>query len=108
MGGSLNAREAEIADAAAKAENRTVQFDEFGNAIELSGGAEDSGTPPDFCPLDADGNPQCGEQITVEEGNYEEEYACEDGNFCEPSMFEFLHEEDRSCSPSPVQRKPRL
>lgn len=102
MGGSLNAREAEIADAAAKAENRTVQFDEFGNAIELSGGAEDSGTPPDFCPLDADGNPQCGEQITVEEGNYEEEYACEDGNFCEPSMFEFLHEEDRSCSPSPV------
>lgn len=36
--------------AAAKAENRTVQFDEFGNAIELSGGAEDSGTPPDFCP----------------------------------------------------------
>ena len=102
MGGSLNAREAEIADAAAKAENRTVQFDEFGNAIELSGGAEDSGTPPDFCPLDADGNPQCGEQITVEEGNYEEEYACEDGNFCKPSMFEFLHEEDRSCSPSPV------
>lgn len=102
MGGSLNAREAEIADAAAKAENRTVQFDEFGNAIELSGGAEDSGTPPDFCPLDADGNPQCGEQITVEEGNYEEEYACEDGNFCEPSAFEFLHEEDRSCSPSPV------
>lgn len=102
MGGSLNAREAEIADAAAKAENRTVQFDEFGNAIELSGGAEDSGTPPDFCPLDADGNPQCGEQITVEEGNYEEEYACEDGNFCEPSIFEFLHEEDRSCSPSPV------
>lgn len=102
MGGSLNAREAEIADAAAKAENRTVQFDELGNAIELSGGAEDSGTPPDFCPLDADGNPQCGEQITVEEGNYEEEYACEDGNFCEPSMFEFLHEEDRSCSPSPV------
>ena len=102
MGGSLNAREAEIADAAAKAENRTVQFDEFGNAIELSGGAEDSGTPPDFCPLDADGNPQCGEQITIEEGNYEEEYACEDGNFCEPSMFEFLHEEDRSCSPSPV------
>lgn len=102
MGGSLNAREAEIADAAAKVENRTVQFDEFGNAIELSGGAEDSGTPPDFCPLDADGNPQCGEQITVEEGNYEEEYACEDGNFCEPSMFEFLHEEDRSCSPSPV------
>lgn len=102
MRGSLNAREAEIADAAAKAENRTVQFDEFGNAIELSGGAEDSGTPPDFCPLDADGNPQCGEQITVEEGNYEEEYACEDGNFCEPSMFEFLHEEDRSCSPSPV------
>lgn len=102
MGGSLNAREAEIADAAAKAENHTVQFDEFGNAIELSGGAEDSGTPPDFCPLDADGNPQCGEQITVEEGNYEEEYACEDGNFCEPSMFEFLHEEDRSCSPSPV------
>lgn len=102
MGGSLNAREAEIADAAAKAENRTVQFDEFGNAIELSGGAEDSGTPPDFCPLDADGNPQCGEQITVEEGNYEEEYACEDGNFCEPSMFEFLHEEDRSCPPSPV------
>ena len=102
MGGSLNAREAEIADAAAKAENRTVQFDEFGNAIELSGGAEDSGTPPDFCPLDDDGNPQCGEQITVEEGNYEEEYACEDGNFCEPSMFEFLHEEDRSCSPSPV------
>lgn len=102
MGGSLNAREAEIADAAAKAENRTVQFDEFGNAIELSGGAEDSGTPPDFCLLDADGNPQCGEQITVEEGNYEEEYACEDGNFCEPSMFEFLHEEDRSCSPSPV------
>lgn len=102
MGGSLNAREAEIADAATKAENRTVQFDEFGNAIELSGGAEDSGTPPDFCPLDADGNPQCGEQITVEEGNYEEEYACEDGNFCEPSMFEFLHEEDRSCSPSPV------
>lgn len=102
MGGSLNAREAEIADAAAKAENRTVQFDEFGNAIELSGGAEDSGTPPDFCPLDTDGNPQCGEQITVEEGNYEEEYACEDGNFCEPSMFEFLHEEDRSCSPSPV------
>ena len=102
MGGSLNAREAEIADAAAKAENRTVQLDEFGNAIELSGGAEDSGTPPDFCPLDADGNPQCGEQITVEEGNYEEEYACEDGNFCEPSMFEFLHEEDRSCSPSPV------
>ena len=102
MGGSLNAREAEIADAAAKAENRTVQFDEFGNAIELNGGAEDSGTPPDFCPLDADGNPQCGEQITVEEGNYEEEYACEDGNFCEPSMFEFLHEEDRSCSPSPV------
>lgn len=102
MGGSLNAREAEIADAAAKAENRTVQFDEFGNAIELSGGAEDSGTPPDFCPLDADGNPQCGEQITVEEGNYEEEYACEDGNFCEPSVFEFLHEEDRSCSPSPV------
>lgn len=102
MGGSLNAREAEIADAAAKAENRTVQFDEFGNAIEFSGGAEDSGTPPDFCPLDADGNPQCGEQITVEEGNYEEEYACEDGNFCEPSMFEFLHEEDRSCSPSPV------
>lgn len=102
MGGSLNAREAEIADAAAKAENRTVQFDEFGNAIELSGGAEDSGTPPDFCPLDADGNPQCGEQITVEEGNYEEEYACEDGNFCEPSMFEFLHEEDRSCSPSSV------
>ena len=102
MGGSLNAREAEIADAAAKAENRTGQFDEFGNAIELSGGAEDSGTPPDFCPLDADGNPQCGEQITVEEGNYEEEYACEDGNFCEPSMFEFLHEEDRSCSPSPV------
>ena len=102
MGGSLNAREAEIADAAAKAENRTVQFDEFGNAIELSGGAEDSGTPPDFCPLDADGNPQCGEQITVEEGNYEEEYACGDGNFCEPSMFEFLHEEDRSCSPSPV------
>lgn len=102
MGGSLNAREAEIADAAAKAENRTVQFDEFGNAIELSGGAEDSGTPPDFCPLDADGNPQCGEQITVEEGNYEEEYSCEDGNFCEPSMFEFLHEEDRSCSPSPV------
>lgn len=102
MGGSLNAREAEIADAAAKAENRTVQFDEFGNAIELSGGAEDSGTLPDFCPLDADGNPQCGEQITVEEGNYEEEYACEDGNFCEPSMFEFLHEEDRSCSPSPV------
>lgn len=102
MGGSLNAREAEIADAAAKAENRTVQFDEFGNAIELSGGAEDSGTPPDFCPLDADGNPQCGEQITVEEGNYEEEYACEDGNFCEPSMFEFLHEEDRSCSLSPV------
>lgn len=102
MGGSLNAREAEIADAAAKAENRTVQFDEFGNAIELSGGAEDSGTPPDFCPLDADGNPQCGEQITVEEGNYEEEYACEDGNFCEPSMFEFLHEEDRSCSPSPA------
>lgn len=102
MGGSLNAREAEIADAAAKAENRTVQFDKFGNAIELSGGAEDSGTPPDFCPLDADGNPQCGEQITVEEGNYEEEYACEDGNFCEPSMFEFLHEEDRSCSPSPV------
>ena len=100
--GGLNAREAEIADAAAKAENRTVQFDEFGNAIELSGGAEDSGTPPDFCPLDADGNPQCGEQITVEEGNYEEEYACEDGNFCEPSMFEFLHEEDRSCSPSPV------
>lgn len=102
MGGNLNAREAEIADAAAKAENRTVQFDEFGNAIELSGGAEDSGTPPDFCPLDANGNPQCGEQITVEEGNYEEEYACEDGNFCEPSMFEFLHEEDRSCSPSPV------
>lgn len=102
MGGSLNAREAEIADAAAKAENRTVQFDEFGNAIELSGGAEDSGTPPDFCPLDADGNPQCGEQITVEEGNYEEEYAYEDGNFCEPSVFEFLHEEDRSCSPSPV------
>lgn len=102
MGGSLNAREAEIADAAAKAENRTVQFDEFGNAIELSGGAEDSGTPPDFCPLDADGNPQCGEQITVEKGNYEEEYACEDGNFCEPSVFEFLHEEDRSCSPSPV------
>lgn len=102
MGGNLNAREAEIADAAAKAENRTVQFDEFGNAIELSGGAEDSGTPPDFCPLDADGNPQCGEQITVEEGNYEEEYACEDGNFCEPSVFEFLHEEDRSCSPSPV------
>lgn len=102
MGGSLNAREAEIVDAAAKAENRTVQFDEFGNAIELNGGAEDSGTPPDFCPLDADGNPQCGEQITVEEGNYEEEYACEDGNFCEPSMFEFLHEEDRSCSPSPV------
>lgn len=102
MSGSLNAREAEIADAAAKAENRTVQFDEFGNAIELSGGAEDSGTPPDFCPLDADGNPQCGEQITVEEGNYEEEYACEDGNFCEPSVFEFLHEEDRSCSPSPV------
>lgn len=102
MGGSLNAREAEIADAAAKAENRTVQFDEFGNAIELSGGAEDSGPPPDFCPLDADGNPQCGEQITVEEGNYEEEYACEDGNFCEPSVFEFLHEEDRSCSPSPV------
>lgn len=102
MGGNLNAREAEIANAAAKAENRTVQFDEFGNAIELSGGAEDSGTPPDFCPLDADGNPQCGEQITVEEGNYEEEYACEDGNFCEPSMFEFLHEEDRSCSPSPV------
>lgn len=102
MGGSLNAREAEIADAAAKAENRTVQFDEFGNAIELSGGAEDSGTPPDFCPLDADGNPQCGEQITVEEGNYEEEYACEDGNFCEPSAFEFLHKEDRSCSPSPV------
>lgn len=102
MGDSLNAREAEIADAAAKAENRTVQFDEFGNAIELSGGAEDSGTPPDFCPLDADGNPQCGEQITVEEGNYEEEYACEDGNFCEPSVFEFLHEEDRSCSPSPV------
>lgn len=102
MGGSLNAREAEIADAAAKAENRTVQFDEFGNAIELSGGAEDSGTPPDFCPLDADGNPQCGEQITVEEGNYEEEYACEDGNFCEPSVFEFLHEENRSCSPSPV------
>lgn len=102
MGGSLNAREAEIADAAAKAENRTVQFDEFGNAIELSGGAEDSGTPPDFCPLDADGNPQCGEQITVEEGNYEEEYACEDRNFCEPSVFEFLHEEDRSCSPSPV------
>lgn len=102
MGGSLNAREAEIADAAAKAENRTVQFDEFGNAIELSGGAEDSGTPPDFCPLDADGNPQCGEQITVEEGNYEEEYACEDGNFCEPSVFEFLHEEDRSYSPSPV------
>lgn len=102
MGGSLNAREAEIADAAAKAENRTVQFDEFGNAIELSGGAEDSGTPPDFCPLDADGNPQCGEQITVEERNYEEEYACEDGNFCEPSVFEFLHEEDRSCSPSPV------
>lgn len=102
MSGSLNAREAEIADAAAKAENRTVQFDEFGNAIELSGGAEDSGTPPDFCPLDADGNPQCGEQITIEEGNYEEEYACEDGNFCEPSMFEFLHEEDRSCSPSPV------
>lgn len=102
MGGSLNAREAEIADAAAKAENRTVQFDEFGNAIELSGGAEDSGTPPDFCPLDADGNPQCGEQITVEEGNYEEEYACEDGNFCEPSVFEFLHEEDRSCSPSTV------
>ena len=102
MGGSLNAREAEIADAAAKAENRTVQFDEFGNAIELSGGAEDSGTPPDFCPLDADGNPQCGEQITVEEGNYEEEYACEDGNFCEPSVFEFLHEEDHSCSPSPV------
>ena len=102
MGGSLNAREAEIADAAAKAENRTVQFDECGNAIELSGGAEDSGTPPDFCPLDADGNPQCGEQITVEEGNYEEEYACEDGNFCEPSVFEFLHEEDRSCSPSPV------
>lgn len=102
MGGNLNAREAEIADAAAKAENRTVQFDEFGNAIELSGGAEDSGTPPDFCPLDADGNPQCGEQITVEEGNYEEEYACEDGNFCEPSMFEFLHEENRSCSPSPV------
>lgn len=102
MGGNLNAREAEIADAAAKAENRTVQFDEFGNAIELSGGAEDSGTPPDFCPLDADGNPQCGEQITVEEGNYKEEYACEDGNFCKPSMFEFLHEEDRSCSPSPV------
>lgn len=102
MGGSLNAREAEIADAAAKAENRTVQFDEFGNAIELSGGAEDSGTPSDFCPLDADGNPQCGEQITVEEGNYEEEYACEDGNFCEPSVFEFLHEENRSCSPSPV------
>ena len=46
MGGSLNAREAEIADAAAKAENRTVQFDEFGNAIELSGGAKTAEHPP--------------------------------------------------------------
>ncbi|MFR1032473.1 MAG: hypothetical protein ACLSE6_08160, partial [Alphaproteobacteria bacterium] len=108
MGGSLNAREAEIADAAAKAENRTVQFDEFGNAIELSGGAEDSGTPPDFCPLDADGNPQCGGLPSKKSTKKNMPVKTET---CEPSMFEFLHGKTTAAprhSTVPSQRKPRL
>lgn len=84
--------EAEIADAAAKAPIRTVQFDENGGTIDLGGGTDGDGTPPDFCPLDEDGNPQCGaEQLPSDHSDY-----------CEPSAFGFLHEEDRSCSPSPV------
>lgn len=100
MGGSielsnnLSDREAEIADAAAKAKIRTVQFDENGGTIDLGGGATDEGTPPDFCPLDEDGNPQCGADPS--------QLPSDHPNYCEPSALGFLHEEDRSCSPSPV------
>jgi len=103
-------REAEIADAAAKAPVRTYVFDENGTAIELSGAENTDGTPPDFCPLDEDGNPQCGAQFT-EPDTCADDY-CEpsifmssaeevENDFCEPSLFGFLHEEDHSCSLSP-------
>ncbi len=116
----LSEREAEIADAAAKAPVRTFTFEENAETIDLAGNAESDGTPPDFCPLDEDGNPQCGAEAPVDIAvNTAETAYCEDGDFCEPSIFQtaaneagdfcepsafgFLHEEDYSCSPSPFQ-----
>ena len=116
----LSEREAEIADAAAKAPIRTFTFEENAETIDLAGNAESDGTPPDFCPLDEDGNPQCGAEAPVDIAvNTAETAYCEDGDFCEPSIFQtaaneagdfcepsafgFLHEEDYSCSPPPFQ-----
>ena len=118
MGSGLTDREAEIAAAAAQAKERTIQYDV----------AE---TSQDFCPLDEDGNPQCGEEVAVaeavvtpptegvEEFNQADMFVegeepengvwvdvpCDqlspdDPNYCEPSMFEFLHQKDLSCEPS--------
>ena len=118
MGGGLSDREAEIAAAAAKAKERTIQYDV----------AE---TSQDFCPLDEDGNPQCGEEVAVAEAvvtpptEGEEEFnqadmfvegetadngvwmdvpcdqlSPDDPDYCEPSLFGFLREKDLSCEPS--------
>lgn len=119
MGGVLSDREAEIAEAAAKAKERTIQYEV----------AESS---QDFCPLDEDGNPQCGDEVAVAEAPVtpptefvEEEFnqadlfvegegaeegiwvdvpcdqlSPDDPDYCEPSMFGFLREKDLSCEPS--------
>ena len=118
MGGGLSEREAEIAEAAARTKERTVQYEMAENT-------------QDFCPLDEDGNPQCGDEVAVAEApvtpptEFEEEFnqadmfiegesaeegvwedvpcdqlSPDDPNYCEPSLFAFLHEKDLSCEPS--------
>ena len=119
MGGGLTDREAEIAEAAAKAKEKTIQYDV----------AE---TSQDFCPLDEDGNPQCGDEVVIAEAPVtpptefaEEEFnqadlfvetetpdsgvwvdvpcdqlSPDDPDYCEPSMLGFLREKDFSCEPS--------
>lgn len=72
---------------AAKAENRTVQFDEFGNAIELSGGAEDSGTPPISARLTPTATRSAANRLPSKKEITKKKMPDEDGNFCEPSMF---------------------
>ena len=118
MGGGLTAREAEIAEAAAKAKEKTIQFDTADSS-------------QDFCPLDEDGNPQCEAVDVAEvsvtpptefvEGEFNQadmfvdgeladngvwadvpctQLSPDDPNYCEPSIFEFLHQKDLTCEPS--------
>lgn len=103
---------------------QVIGYDDDGNpiyeieeAVVETGGAMCSGSSsqgsgqmdPDFCTVDEDGNTNCEASVytaMLDDGICEVlplEPEFDNQPYCEPSIFGFLHEEDRSCEPSPFE-----